>query len=120
MRTTPEAKVVRDELGAMYEDHVAVGQLLTRIRELSDEFTLPAWGCNTYRVYMAELAALEDDILRHVHLENHVLLPRFAAVGAPRAAAEDGQGIDDEVEREGGFRRARGGASAEPAVLHEE
>ncbi len=117
MRTTPEAKVVRNELGAMYEDHVAVGQLLARIRELSDEFTLPAWGCNTYRVYMA---ALEDDILRHTHLETHVLLPRFAAGGAPRAAAEDGQGIDDEVEREGGFRRARGGASAEPAVLHEE
>ncbi len=86
MRRPPEASVIRDELDAMYEDHVAVGQLLARIRDLSDEFTVPPWGCNTYRVYMAELAALEDDILRHVHLENHVLLPRFATAGAPRAA----------------------------------
>ena len=69
----------------MYEDHVAVGALLGRIRELSDEFATPEWGCNSYRVYMAELAALEEDVLRHVHLENHVLMPRFAAGEHPRA-----------------------------------
>jgi iron-sulfur cluster repair protein YtfE (RIC family) len=28
---------------------------------------------------MAELANLEADTLRHVHVENHVLLPRFLA-----------------------------------------
>jgi iron-sulfur cluster repair protein YtfE (RIC family) len=28
---------------------------------------------------MAELDALEADVLRHVHLENHVLAPRFDA-----------------------------------------
>jgi regulator of cell morphogenesis and NO signaling len=34
---------------------------------------------------MAELDALEADLLRHVHLENHVLTPRFGAL-ATRAA----------------------------------
>jgi len=34
---------------------------------------------------MAELDGLEADILRHVHLENHVLAPRFASL-AMRAA----------------------------------
>lgn len=82
---SPDASVVRKELAAMYEDHVAVGELLGRIRELSDEFTTPEWGCNSYRVYMSELAALEEDVLRHVHLENHVLMPRFAAAEPPRA-----------------------------------
>jgi regulator of cell morphogenesis and NO signaling len=61
-----------------------VGDLLGTIRKLTAGFTIPEWGCNTYRVLMAELEALEADILRHVHLETHVLAPRFAA--AARAA----------------------------------
>lgn len=74
----PDRGVIRRELETMHADHLAVGALLERIREASDGFTVPAWGCNTYRVTMAELEALEADILRHVHLENHVLMPRFA------------------------------------------
>lgn len=85
MSGAPDPAVVGRELEAMYEDHVAVGKLLARLRELSDEFTTPEWGCNSYRVYMAELAALEEDVLRHVHLENHVLMPRFAAAAPPPA-----------------------------------
>jgi regulator of cell morphogenesis and NO signaling len=27
---------------------------------------------------MSELEDLETDLLRHVHVENHVLMPRFA------------------------------------------
>lgn len=87
MARAPDMTIVRRELAAMHEDHLAVGTLLFRIRELSDGFTTPEWGCNSYRVYMAELAALEEDVLRHVHLENHVLMPRFVAAEPPRASA---------------------------------
>jgi regulator of cell morphogenesis and NO signaling len=73
----PDPAVIREELAAMHADHLAVGALLERIREASDGFAVPEWGCNTYRVTMRELDALEADVLRHVHLENHVLMPRF-------------------------------------------
>ena len=63
----------------MFEEHVAVGRLLTAIHDLSGGFSTPEWGCKTYRVLMHELKALEADVLRHVHLENHVLAPRFSA-----------------------------------------
>jgi regulator of cell morphogenesis and NO signaling len=76
--------VVQAELERMKAEHLAVGSLLARMRSLADDFTTPAWGCNSYRVLMAELEALEGDVLRHVHLENHVLMPRF--VTARRAA----------------------------------
>lgn len=79
----PDLTVIRGELDAMLRDHLAVGALLERIRALSVGFTVPEWGCRSYRVLMTELEALETDVLRHVHLENHVLMPRFAA----RAAA---------------------------------
>jgi regulator of cell morphogenesis and NO signaling len=78
----PDAGLVARELARMHEDHLAVGDLLARIRELTSGFLTPEWGCNTYRVLMTELEALEADILRHVHLENHVLAPRFALLAA--------------------------------------
>jgi regulator of cell morphogenesis and NO signaling len=73
----PDTAVIARELASMHADHLAVGALLERLRALTDGFVTPAWGCNTYRVVMTELEAMEEDILRHVHLENHVLLPRF-------------------------------------------
>lgn len=83
---TPDRELIRKELAAMNEDHLAVGSLLEQIQGLSDGFATPEWGCNSYRVLMTELEALEADILKHVHQENHVLMPRFAGVGAERAA----------------------------------
>jgi regulator of cell morphogenesis and NO signaling len=78
MARSSDWAVVRREMGKMHEEHLQVGDLLAKLRELSDEFTTPEWGCNTYRVLMAELDGLERDILQHVHIENHVLAPRFA------------------------------------------
>lgn len=79
----PDAALIRSELASMHDDHLAVGTLLARMRELSGGFTVPEWGCRSYRVLMAELEALEGDVLRHVHLENHVLMPRFVRVPEP-------------------------------------
>lgn len=78
MASRPDAGTLRRELERMYEDHLAVGELLARLRALSDGYATPEWGCTTYRVLMTELEALEADVLRHVHLENHVLAPRFS------------------------------------------
>ena len=46
------------------------------IRELTNAYTVPADGCTTYRVCLAELARFERDLHRHVHLENNVLFPK--------------------------------------------
>jgi regulator of cell morphogenesis and NO signaling len=80
----PDREILRRELDGMMSDHLQVGALLERIRSLSEGFTVPEWGCRSYRVLMSELETLEADVLRHVHLENHVLMPRFAG----RTAAE--------------------------------
>ncbi|MFO0558581.1 MAG: iron-sulfur cluster repair di-iron protein [Polyangiales bacterium] len=64
-------------LTAMMDEHLTVASLLERIRAATDEFTLPDWACNSYRTLFKELAAMESDIFQHVHLENHVLAPRF-------------------------------------------
>ena len=71
--------IARQHLDAMAKEHAAVGMKLAQIRGLADDFTTPPWGCSSYRALMAELERLEADVLHHVHLENHVLMPRFAA-----------------------------------------
>lgn len=72
-----DAARVAPELPAMHDEHLAVGALLGKMRELTDDFEPPAWACRSYRALLGELSALETDTLRHVHLENHVLAPRF-------------------------------------------
>jgi regulator of cell morphogenesis and NO signaling len=84
MARVQDQPTMKRGLEQMHEEHLAVGDLLARIRTLTSGFQTPEWGCSTYRVLMSELDALEADILRHVHMENHVLAPRF---GAPATAS---------------------------------
>ena len=58
-------------------DHDAVGEGLKRVREAARDFAVPDWACASYTTLMRELEALETGLFEHVHLENHVLLPRF-------------------------------------------
>lgn len=75
----PDPGVIWTELQVMQRDHLAVGALLERLRNATEDYAVPGWACNSYRTLFAELEVLERDVLRHVHLENHVLRPRFAA-----------------------------------------
>lgn len=70
------------ELDAMKSEHLAVGDLLHRMRVLTADFAVPDWACGSYRTLFAELEDLEGDVLAHVHLENHVLAPRALAGAA--------------------------------------
>ncbi len=73
----PDPERLRSELAGIREEHREVGAALHRIRALSDDYTPPPWACTSYRRLLVELRHLEDDVLRHVHLENEVLFPRF-------------------------------------------
>lgn len=75
----PDRTAIAGQLQSMQDEHLAVAKLLERIRAASDEFTLPEWACNSYNTLFSELTQLESDVFTHVHLENHVLKPRFAA-----------------------------------------
>ncbi len=73
----PGAKV-EALLETMTVEHLAVARLLERIRRASDDLTWPEWACGSYRALVSGLRDVESDIFTHVHLENHVLAPRFA------------------------------------------
>lgn len=63
----------------LMREHEVVLELLSRIRTLSDDFTLPDWACTSYRTLFSELKQLEALVFARLHLENNVLLPRLAS-----------------------------------------
>jgi regulator of cell morphogenesis and NO signaling len=69
----------RAALAATARELEELSALLGRVRESSEDFTLPEWACNSYRTLFRELEALERGVSAHMHVEQHVLLPRFAA-----------------------------------------
>ncbi len=67
-------------VAVMLQEHQDAGGALARIRELTNGFTAPPEACNTYRALFAGLAELEEDLHRHIHLENSVLFPQALAM----------------------------------------
>ena len=76
---------VRDPIHMMEEDHEHAGDVMRRIRELSNDFAPPEDACNTYRAAYVKLEEFEADLHRHVHLENNILFPEAAALEAARS-----------------------------------
>jgi regulator of cell morphogenesis and NO signaling len=79
MSRAPDRARATDEIARMRAEHDEVGAAIARVRDLAHAYEPPEWACRTYRLAMAELEDLETDLLRHVHLENHVLAARFLA-----------------------------------------
>lgn len=62
-------------ISVMLAEHDQVGDLLTRLRELTGDYTAPDDGCASYRALYEGLAELEADTHQHVHKENNRLFP---------------------------------------------
>jgi len=67
---------VANPIQMMTQEHDAAGTLLARIRRLSGNFTPPAHACPTFHAFCAGLREFEQDLHRHIHLENNILFPR--------------------------------------------
>ena len=71
-----------EPIACMLHEHDEAGLALARLRELTNGFEAPADACNTYRALFAGLLELEDDLHRHIHLENSVVFPQALAMVA--------------------------------------
>ena len=60
----------------MMLEHEAAGELLAAIRKTANDFALPPEACRSYTAYYQLLEELEQDLHRHIHLENNVLFPK--------------------------------------------
>ena len=63
-------------INVMHLEHDNAAHALGRLRELTNDYTVPDEACNTWRALWHGLKALEESLHRHIHLENNVLFPR--------------------------------------------
>ena len=72
----PQFGTVENPVNMMMHEHTAEGERFEKISALSDAYTPPADACNTYRVAYQMLEDFENDLHRHIHLENNILFPK--------------------------------------------
>ena len=72
----PPFGTVANPIRMMEAEHENAGNLLKEISELSNDYTPPEYACNTWRVLFAHLEDFENDLHRHIHLENNILFPK--------------------------------------------
>jgi regulator of cell morphogenesis and NO signaling len=60
----------------MTVEHEEVGEILAKMREVTNDYTLPAEACPSFTALYHRLRAFERDLHQHIHLENNLLFPR--------------------------------------------
>jgi len=74
----PLGKFIQAPIVAMEEEHQAAGELVKLLRTLSDNYTPPEFACPTFRVTFQRLKEFDEDLMKHIHLENNILFERFS------------------------------------------
>jgi len=76
----PVFSTIRNPIRMMMLEHDAAAIKLTELRTVTSDYELPDDACLSFRALYERLADLEQDLHRHIHLENNVLFPRAAAM----------------------------------------
>ena len=67
---------VSQPIAMMEHEHEVAGAVLDRMHDSTGGFQPPEDVCNTYRLLFKELSELEQDLHRHIALENYLLFPK--------------------------------------------
>lgn len=67
---------IKNPINMMEMEHESAGNGFKEIREITNDLTPPDGACNTYCVTFSLLDEFENDLHRHIHLENNVLFPK--------------------------------------------
>lgn len=69
----PHFGTVENPIAMLKHDHEAEGDLFAKISELTNNYTPPIDACETYKVTFAMLKDYQQDLHKHIHLENNIL-----------------------------------------------
>ena len=72
----PPFGTIQNPIRMMELEHTSAGDAMHQIRELSNNHTHPEDACNTFKALYSELKEFEEDLHKHIHLENNILFPK--------------------------------------------
>lgn len=67
---------IKNPIRKMEEEHSSAGEVLSTMKELTNNYSLPKDACTTFKITYEELKEFESDLHKHIHLENNILFPR--------------------------------------------
>lgn len=76
---TPDSKdqeTIRTSLLKLRREHEEIGDAVHKIHHLAKDYAIPGDACNTFTVTYHKLKEFEDDLHKHVHLENNILFAK--------------------------------------------
>ncbi len=73
---TPHFGNVENPIQMMEDEHEEVGAIFKKIAQLSNSYTPPEGACNTFKALYDKLDEFEQDLHKHIHLENNILHPK--------------------------------------------
>jgi regulator of cell morphogenesis and NO signaling len=68
--------ITNGPVAMMHMEHEAAGDILRKIRKVTNDYQAPPDGCNSFRLLYKKLNELEADLHQHIHLENNILFPK--------------------------------------------
>jgi len=74
--TDKDIKTIKQSLANLVQEHEEIGDAIHKIHDLAKGYAIPHDVCNTFTVTYLKLKEFEDDLHKHVHLENNVLFPK--------------------------------------------
>lgn len=78
----PHFGTVDNPIAMMQEEHENEGERFLKIAQLTNDYNPPADACETYKVTFAMLKEFEQDLHKHIHLENNIVFPKAKAMEA--------------------------------------
>ncbi|MBO9617861.1 MAG: iron-sulfur cluster repair di-iron protein [Niabella sp.] len=73
---------VEHPIHAMLQEHAVEGERFSTIETITNHYTVPDDGCNTYKTAYHALKEFQEDLHLHIHLENNILFPKAIALEA--------------------------------------
>jgi len=75
-----DREALKASLEKLHLEHEEIGDAVHAIRHLAKDYSIPDDVCNTFVVTYRKLKEFEEDLHKHVHLENNILFLKAAQI----------------------------------------